>query len=100
MPFQREISMEAYLIENEGVLALDSENLKDVEIIETELTLKQGRKSKNTDGRIDILAIYSEEYIGIIELKLGMITQTHIAQLEDYLEQREWILRGRVGVKS
>lgn len=93
MPFHRELSMEAYLIENEGVLALDSEIFSAVEIIETELTLKQGRKSKDTDGRIDILATYSEEYIGVIELKYGELSQIHLDQLEDYLEQREQILK-------
>ena len=93
MPFHRELSMAAYLIENEGVLALDSEIFNTVEIIETELTLKQGRKSKDTDGRIDILVTYAEEYIGVIELKYGEINQTHLDQLEDYLEQREQILK-------
>lgn len=93
MPFHRELSMEAYLIENEGVLALDSEIFNTVEIIETELTLKQGRKSKDTDGRIDILATYSEEYIGVIELKYGQLSQIHLDQLEDYFEQREQILK-------
>lgn len=92
MPFQKELSMEAYLIENEGVLALDNEILSSVEIIETELTLKQGRKSKKTDRRIDILVTYSEELIGIIELKLGELTQVHVDQLKDYLEQREQII--------
>lgn len=93
MPFQRELSMEAYLIENEGVLALDPEIFNRVEIIETELTLKQGRKSKDTDGRIDILATYSEEYIGVVELKYGELGQAHLNQLEDYLDQREQILK-------
>lgn len=77
--------MEAYLIENEGVLRLDNDTFSNVEIIETELALKQGRKSKATDGRIDILAKYSEEYIAIVELKLGQLEKSHLAQLEDYL---------------
>lgn len=92
MPFQRELSMEAYLIENEGVLILDNELFNSVEIIEAELTLKHGRKSKDTDGRIDILVKYSEEYIGIIELKLGQLEQIHLEQLEDYLTERDRLL--------
>ena len=83
-PFHRELSMEAYLIENEGVLALDRDTFSDVEIIETELTLKQGRKT--TDGRIDILATYSQEYIAIVELKLGELKDIHLEQLQDYLK--------------
>jgi hypothetical protein len=85
--------MEAYLIENEGVLALDSDVFSNVEIVETELTLKQGRKRKDTDGRIDILATYSKEYIGIVELKYGELTQDHLEQLEDYLDQTHQILK-------
>jgi hypothetical protein len=89
-PFKRELSMEAYLIENEGVLSLDRDTFTDVEIIEAELSLKQGRKS--TDGRIDILATYSQEYIAVVELKLGQLNDFHLTQLEDYLKEKEQIL--------
>jgi len=91
-PFKRELSMEAYLIENEGILALDDDLFSNVEIIDEELTLKQGRKSNDTDGRIDILTTYSQEYIGIIELKLGQLENIHLEQLEDYLLQKDQIL--------
>jgi hypothetical protein len=91
-PFKRELSMEAYIVENERVLGLDSDIFSNVEIIETELTLKDGRKSKDTDGRIDILATYSEEYIAVVELKLGQLAETHLKQLEDYLKQTNQIL--------
>ncbi len=90
-PFKRELSMEAYLIENENVLALDDDIFTDVEIIDAELTLKQGRKSKDTDGRIDVLATYSQEYIAVIELKLGELTEIHLRQIEDYLQEKEQI---------
>lgn len=90
-PFRRELSMEAYLIENEGVLGLDDDIFSNVEIVEAELTLKQGRKSKDTDGRIDILATYSQEYIAVIELKLGQLDEVHLRQIEDYLHQRDQI---------
>lgn len=39
--FKRELSMESYLIENEGVLALDDDTYSEVDIIEDELTLKR-----------------------------------------------------------
>ena len=92
-PFKRELSMESYLIENEGVLALDNNIFREVEIIEEELTLKQGRSSKDTDGRIDILVGYPHgEYLGVVELKLGELNNTHLEQLEDYLSERDQIL--------
>ena len=91
-PFPRELSMEAYLIENEGVLSLDADTFNNVEIVEAELTLKQGRSSKDTDGRIDILATYSQEYIAIIELKLGQLEEVHLQQIEDYLVSKNQIL--------
>jgi hypothetical protein len=91
-PFKRELSMESYLIENEGVLALDDDIFSEVEIIEEELTLKQGRSSKDTDGRIDILAGYSQEYLGVVELKLGELNNIHLDQLEDYLIKCDQIL--------
>jgi len=89
--FRRELSMEAYLVENEGILKLD-ETFADVEIVAEELTLKQGRSSNDTDGRIDLLVTYSHEYIGIIELKLGRLDQLHLDQLEDYLKTKLRIL--------
>ena len=91
-PFKRELSMESYLIENEGVLALDRDLFADVEIIEAELTLKEGRKSQKTDGRIDILANYSQEYLAVVELKLGQLEEIHLSQLEDYLQSRKTLV--------
>jgi len=92
-PFLRELSMEAYIIENEGVLCLEDENFSSVEIVEAELSIKGGRSSKDTDGRIDILALYSEEHIGIIELKLGELNKSHLEQLEEYLEKKDEVLK-------
>ncbi|MFT6659840.1 hypothetical protein [Maritalea sp.] len=89
--FRRELSMEAYLTENEGILALD-EPFVDVNVIAEELTLREGRKSKDTDGRIDLLVAYAQEYIGVVELKLGQLREVHLQQLEDYLEHKERIL--------
>lgn len=99
-PFKRELSMEAYLIDNEGVLALDDENFTNVEIIGAEIQLKQGQNSKDTDGRIDILVTYSQEYIAIVELKLGHLEEIHLTQLEDYLLQRAQILESYPNILS
>lgn len=99
-PFKRELSMEAYLIDNEGVLALDDEVFTNVEIIDAEVYLKEGQKTKNTDGRIDILATYAQEYIAIIELKLGQLEQIHLLQIEDYLVERAQLLVQYPGIFS
>lgn len=84
--------MEAYLIDNEGVLALDDDVFTNVEIVDAELNLKQGQKTKDADGRIDILATYSQEYIAIVELKLGQLEDSHLQQIEDYLLARTQLL--------
>ncbi len=91
-PFKRELSMESYLVENEGILALDNDTFSDVAIIQDELTLKQGRSSKDTDGRIDIILTYSNEYIGVVELKLGELRDIHLKQLKDYLLKKHQII--------
>ncbi len=54
--FRRELSMQSYLIENEGVLTLD-EIYCDAEIITEELAVKQGRRSKDTDCSPDCSAV-------------------------------------------
>lgn len=88
-PFKRELSMEAYLIENEDVLAIG--DLRDVSIIQEEVTLKKDN-SNSVDGRIDILATYANEYIAIIELKLGELNESHLNQLKRYLEKKKQII--------
>jgi hypothetical protein len=93
-PFQRELSMEAYLVENQDVLSMGNiEGFDDVEILKYEAALIDGRKDKNKNGRIDILAKYSPEYLAIIELKLGELTKGHLSQLESYLKERRQILQ-------
>jgi len=91
-PFLKELAMEAYLMENGDVLKLDNENFSDVEILDAEIALKQGRKTSNRDGRIDILAKYGIDYLSIIELKTNEINEQTLAQIEDYLNQRNQIL--------
>lgn len=90
-PFWKELAMEAYLLENEEILKLDKENFNDVTILDAEIALKQGRKTG--DGRIDILAKYSGEYLGIVEIKLNEINDISLSQLEDYINQKDQILK-------
>lgn len=91
-PFLKELAMEAYLIENEPILQLDESEFSDVEILDAEIALKEGRKSANRDGRIDILARYGADYLGIVELKLEELRLEHLEQLKDYLDQNHQIL--------
>jgi hypothetical protein len=92
-PFQREIAMEAYLIENPTVLSMETDGFNDVDILKCEVTLLDGRVDRNSDGRIDILAKYGQEYLAVVELKLGELTETHLTQLESYLKERQQILQ-------
>lgn len=92
-PFQREIVMEAYLIENPTVLSMETDGFNEVDILKYEVTLLDGRVDCSTDGRIDILAKYGQEYLAIVELKLGELTEKHLIQLESYLEERQQILQ-------
>jgi hypothetical protein len=92
-PFQREIAMEAYLVENPAVLSMETDGFNDVDILKCEVTLIDGRIDRNTDGRIDILAKYGQEYLAVVELKLGELTETHLLQLESYLKERQRIIQ-------
>ncbi len=89
-PFWRELAMEAYLLENEAILKLDKENFNDVTIVDAEIALKNGRRT--SDGRVDILAKYSGEYLCIVEIKLEEINNLSLKQLEDYIDQKDQIL--------
>ena len=89
-PFERELSMEAYLLDNQEILKLDDKNFLEPVILDAEIALKKGRK--NGDGRIDILAKYNNEYLAIVELKIGEINDDTLNQLEDYLKVRTQLL--------
>lgn len=91
--FLKELAMEAYLIENQSILKLDNYELSEVEIVDAEIALKEGRKSQSKDGRIDILAKYGSEYLGIIELKLEELQESHLNQLQDYLAERTQLIQ-------
>jgi len=92
-PFLKELAMEAYLMENEDILKLDTKNFADVTVLDAEIALKSGRKTSNQDGRIDILAKYGLDYLALIELKINEINEQSLRQLEDYLNERHQILK-------
>lgn len=91
-PFLKELAMEAYLIENEDILKLDTENFAEVTVLDAEIALKGGRKTSNSDGRIDILAKYGLDYLAIVELKINEINELTLIQLEDYLNEKDQLL--------
>ncbi|MDI9358236.1 MAG: hypothetical protein QM528_04775 [Phycisphaerales bacterium] len=91
-PFQRELAMEAYIFENPTVLSMEAVGLNEVSIEECEVKILDGRADRNSDGRIDILAKYGQEYLAVVELKLDKLQECHLAQLESYLKQRQKIL--------
>lgn len=91
MPFERELSMEAYLIENESILSLDNDDLSPVKVLEVELPIAGGGSNSSADGRIDLVAQYGASTIGVIELKKGELTDAHLNQLENYLANIEQI---------
>ena len=91
-PFLKELAMEAYLIENEGVLKLDNVNFSSPTVLDAEIALKRGRKTSDRDGRIDILVKYEMDYLAIVELKIKEINLDTLEQLEDYLGEKDQIL--------
>ncbi|MFT4903160.1 MAG: hypothetical protein ACI84S_000865 [Thalassomonas sp.] len=91
-PFLKELAMEAYLMENEDILKLDTDNFAEITVLDAEIALKSGRRTSNRDGRIDILAKYGVDYLAIVELKVEKINDATLNQLNDYLNEKEQIL--------
>ena len=81
-PFKMELVMESFLVENPAVLSFDGDVIP--EVLDYEIPLSNGRNKKN--GRIDILAKYTDKLAAIIELKKGLIDIEAYIQLKDYLE--------------
>ena len=81
-PFKMELVMESFLVENPAVLSFDGDVIP--EVLDYEIPLSNGRNNKN--GRIDILAKYTDKLAAIIELKKGLIDIEAYIQLKDYLE--------------
>lgn len=92
-PFLKELAMEAYLMENEDILKLDGQDFAEVTVLDAEIALKKGRKTSNRDGRIDLLARYGFDYLSIIELKVNEINDDTLLQLEDYLSEKEQLIK-------
>lgn len=84
-PFKMEIVMEAFLVENPSLLSFGSDEIP--EIIDYELPVENGRKKGN--GRIDILARYSEKLYAVIELKKGLLDLAAYKQLREYISNKE-----------
>ena len=79
-PFTRELVMQAYVLEHPEILKLDK-IYDDPDIYEEEITIR--------GGRIDMIATYSGAHIAVIEFKNVGLVESHLAQLENYLEQKE-----------
>jgi hypothetical protein len=94
MPFNAELAMEAYLIENPNVLQINEDD--QIQIISYELPLKNGRKKLGTDGRIDLLAFYNNETLAIIELKNNILRKEHYEQLNEYFVEKDEILKKNI----
>jgi hypothetical protein len=88
MKLYRHVTANSVLLE--AVLRLNDDDLSNVQIIASELPVAKGTVS--TDGRIDLLAVYNNETLGIIEIKNGALTQEHFNQLRDYFVQKDEIL--------
>lgn len=83
-PFQRELLLEAFLIQNEELLKIDGIDTEDQpEVIAFEQALRGGRKGR--DGRIDLVIKYDNDTLGIAELKNGLITEEALHQLDEYI---------------
>ena len=87
-PFKRELSMQAYLLENPEILNID-DVYGDVQIYAEETPVMDGGINPDSNGRIDIVASYAGEHIAIIELKNAPLTVEHLEQLEAYLKVKE-----------
>ncbi|CEM62043.1 endonuclease NucS domain-containing protein [Treponema phagedenis] len=83
MPFNKELFMEAYLIENPEVLALNEDDKSFIGLIGAEVQVGV--------GRIDMMAAYPENTYAIIELKNRMLKEDDVAQLSQYFEKTEEI---------
>ena len=79
--------MQAYILEHPEILKLD--DMDDIEIHEEETHIKGGGRKGKNNGRVDMVASYSGEYIAIIEFKKNQLVQDSLDQLENYLKQTD-----------
>jgi hypothetical protein len=88
-PFTRELSMEAYIWDNEGILTIENYS-QDIIIIQNQVKLIDGGDDR--DGRIDLLARYGQERLAIVELKLGDLRNSCYDQLKNYLNVKAQVI--------
>ena len=86
--FERELSMQAYIWDNENILNLDTDQFNNAVVLNNEVTLS----SENVKKRIDLFVKYDESY-AIVELKKDEINMETFKQLEGYLQQRKELLK-------
>lgn len=93
-PFRRELSMQAYLMENEDLLKLEDSDI--IQIYDEEVTIegagKKDKNGKNGDGRIDIIASIDNEQIAIVEIKKDEIDFDALEQLNRYLKKKDKLI--------
>ncbi|TDT75136.1 hypothetical protein BDE40_1862 [Litoreibacter halocynthiae] len=85
-PYTRELMLQAFLIENVSLLRLNDAEYSEPNVLTEELALKGAGRSKDGDGRIDVLVSYEPGTYGVVELKNGPINESHVDQLTRYLE--------------
>jgi len=79
--FKSELLLEAFIYENPKIFTYE-----DFKIITSQFHLYNGRPTKETDGRIDLIGLLNNEDLIIIEVKKDEINNETIGQLKDYLK--------------
>lgn len=91
-PFERELFMESFLVENPNILSIGDMEVTDIDV---EIPIKAGRGRQGQDGRLDMLVRYNTgTTAALVELKLQtLITdpttdkKSVLWQLADYLDK-------------
>ena len=83
-PFKKERVMQAFLMENSGVLSLGEEPF-DVGFVQDEEIPVERLSSKSGKGRLDLLVQYEGTGYAVAELKNVFLDDKHLEQLAEYL---------------
>ena len=90
-PFERELFMESFLVENPNILSIGDMEVTDIDV---EIPIKAGRGRQGQDGRLDMLVRYNSGTTALVELKhQTLITdpttdkKSVLWQLADYLDK-------------
>ena len=65
-PFERELFMESFLVENPNILSIGDMEVTDIDV---EIPIKAGRGRQGQDGRLDMLVRYNSSATALVELK-------------------------------